>query len=215
MRTKVLCELFDSKFFTNTSDAFTLEESAKNAFVKSVTFTLPGARFAFCRESLWSASENLYAPKTESFEFRRKCDGFAICNHEGQKYLIWVELKSSFSEVLSDAIFQLSGCYVKAKSYLTDFDVYIPGDYKELGIVVSRPIDGSADERRLGNMNPISGKVLSRFRKNNILELRGSDFGSEKMHLSKAIQLGKLPVFHVGVKDQTVTVDLARILSQI
>lgn len=220
MKKQILNELYNPKLASFQDGSFTISENDENAFVKSVSFNLPGAKFLVLGESLWNTTENIYTEKSEHFQFRRKCDGVVICSYQEQKYIIWIELKSSFNEIFEDAIFQLSGCYVKMKSYLKNFETFNSTEYKELGIVISqqdkKTVNDLVQNRRTDNTNTAIQKCRSHYRLNNQILLRGEDFGIEKLHLAPFIKLNELPVYFQPVTQRhTQNIDLASILQTI
>lgn len=219
-----LAELYNSCFFVNTTDTFSLRELQKDASVKGVEFILPGAEFIVCSEGIWSSATELYSKKSAEFEFKRKCDGFVLCNFNGRHYLLWIELKSGFSEVFNKAIYQLSACYVKAKSYLRNISAYNPDEYKELGIVVSLPEEqlvrttsGNASvlNRRIQLIQEETASELCRrrFRRTGLILMKGEDFGSARLHLSGDIMLKELPVASYTTTEECPKIDLAKILN--
>ena len=232
MTIDVLTELYQKNLFQQTKDSYQINEPDGSSSVTGANFILKGAEFIVCaNETIWKAGEYLYAKTSpvHKFEFRRRCDGFVICSYNGQKYLIWIELKSSFNQVFNDAIFQLSGCYVKMKSYLNCFENYHPEKYKELGIVVSQaeqPYHGedgnNAVESRRGGLISAADNPTDICRSNyrntttpNTFFLRGKDFGIKNTHISNAIALDTLPVFYYETTGGTPTIDLGPILARI
>lgn len=232
MTIDVLTELYHKNQFQHGTDSCQIVENAENAIVTGAIFSLKGADFIVCaNETIWNHGLELYTKDCpiHSFKFRKKCDGFVICTFKGQKYLIWIELKSSFNEVFDKAIYQLSGCYVKMKSYLNCFSDYHPEEYKELGIVVSLPEEPYQEEE--GNMATIDRRntlcehyitptdiCRSDYRNTdtpNTFFLRGKDFGIKNTHLSGAIALDKLPVYYYETKEGSPTIDLAPILAMV
>lgn len=219
-----LSEIYEPSLFTTCSDSFSLIEKDKGATMKGVSFVLNGAQFIVCTESIWSQSVNLYAKESQDFNFKRKCDGFVICSYEDKQFLIWIELKSSFNQVFNDAIYQISGCYVKMKSYLRNLAAYHPEDYQEIGIVVSHP-DGFMNRSISGNqqidvrhqqlVNPEESpkdKYRRLYRSTNKIELLGNDFGADKLHLADEIILHKLPIISIQSEDTNPTIDLLTII---
>lgn len=221
-----LAELYCPKLFANATDSFSLRESQQDASVKGAEFVLPGAEFIVCSEDIWSSATDLYIKKSAEFGFKKVCDGFVLCDFNGAHYLLWIELKSGFNEVFNKAIYQLSGCYVKAKSYLRNIAAYNPDDYKELGIVVSLPED-QLDRTVSGNISVFNRRTLlireetaselcrRRFRKTGRILMKGEDFGSSRLHLSDDIMLKELPVVSYTTKEECPKIDLAKILNTI
>lgn len=217
-------ELYDSNLFTNATNSFSLRESQKDASVKGAEFVLPGAEFIVCTESIWSSSTELYTKKSAEFEFKRECDGFVLCDFNDKHYLLWIELKSGFSDIFNKAVYQLSGCYVKAKSYLRNIASYNPDEYKELGIVVSLPeeqkvrtISGNTSvlnrrTRLVLTEETASDRCRRRYRKTGTINLKGEDFGLSQLHLSDDIMLKELPVASCTTTKECPTIDLANVL---
>ena len=203
-----LSGLYNGSLFNSMKDSFIIKEKDPCAKICQVKFVAKGADFILSTEDLFSSSENLYTKKSEDFHFRRKCDGFVICEYNGQGYLIWIEIKSSFNEVFSDAIYQISGCYIKAKSYLNSIISFSEEEYKEFGIVVSLPDSGvnelsnpSLLKRKrsviLGN-DTVEDIYRRQYRQTHKITLKGDDFGMSNIALSPSIQLSKLPIVHIS-----------------
>lgn len=219
-----LAELYNPSLFTNAIDTFSLSESQKDAKVKGAEFTLLGAKFIVCSESIWSSATELYSKKSVNFEFKRKCDGFILCDFNDNHYLLWIELKSDFGEIFNKAIYQLSGCYVKAKSYLRNVSTYNPNEYKELGIIVSLP-ENHLIRSTQGNVSVLNRRTQliqsqtaseicrRRYRKTGSILIKGEDFGSSLLHLSNDIMLKELPIASYTTTKDCPKIDLAKILN--
>lgn len=86
------------------------------------------------------------ANKTSSFAnisghtsiLKKDCDGIILFEKNGQKYILFCELKSTFStEEIAKATNQLIGSYVKMKGLLSTLQGYDVNVYKPLGLIVS------------------------------------------------------------------------------
>lgn len=218
-----IAELYNPNLFTGTTDTFSLRESQKDASVKGAEFVLPGAQFIVCSESIWSSATDLYTKKSVEFGFKRVCDGFVLCDFNGMHYMLWIELKSGFNEIFNKAIYQLSGCYVKAKSYLRSLSAYDANEYKELGIVVSLPEEqlvrttsGNASvlnrRTQLIQNESASERCRRRYRKTGVILMKGEDFGSSQLHLSDDVMLKELPVVSCTTTEECPRIDLGEIL---
>ncbi len=86
------------------------------------------------------------AEKTSSFPkiadhkgyLLKDCDGILLFEKNGQKYILFCELKSSY--ILDDIVYaknQLVGSYVKFKGLLSCIQGYEQKDYKPIGLIVS------------------------------------------------------------------------------
>ena len=222
-----LSEIYESSLFTTCTDSFSLVEKDRTATIKGASFLLDGAQFIVCTESIWSQTTNLYVKESQDFKFKKKCDGFLICNHQDKHFLIWIELKSGFNQVFNEAIYQIASCYVKMKSYLRNLSAYHPEDFIELGIVVSHP-DNFVDRSILENQQiyvrhqqlvnqdeSATDKCRRRYRNTNKIELIGDDFGAGNLHLSNEIMLHKLPVISIQSNEENPMFDLLPIISKV
>lgn len=225
LEVSILSELLDKKLFYRQTETFLLTESDKRATLRSANFLLPGASFIYSTENIWSASEDLHAKQSHAFQFKKKCDGFVLCRTLEHNYIIWIELKSSLNEVFKKAIYQLSGCYVKGKSHLSNFSLYTAEEFEELAIIVCGPekeekSDEESTEAVLERRNSFDTESVEsiykrRYRRDGKILLKGYDFGMDQMHLVPRIQLVELPV-HVEIQSgEDVVVDLASIIRSV
>ena len=66
------------------------------------------------------------------------CDGIVLFEKDGQKYMLFCELKSTFStEEIAKAKNQLVGSYIKMKGILSTLQGYDNNTYKPIGVIVS------------------------------------------------------------------------------
>lgn len=219
MKTNELTEFYDNKLFYLAKDTVKITESDSSATVTSATINCQNANFDYCTENIWSAGVNLYSKESEGYKFKRKCDGFLICRTEEKNYLIWIELKSGFSEVFNKAIYQLSACYVKMKSYLRTISTYKAEDFEEIAIVVSHPEDDKSqsieeNDSVLSRRNTLvseetpSDKCRRRYRKTGAITIDAADFDSGKLHLVSDILPHNLRVFHIPTETEQANIDL-------
>lgn len=219
METNDLTGFYNETLFFSEKNNVTIKETDKGATVKSATINCQNADFDYSTEDIWSAGENLYRKESGGYKFRKKCDGFLICRTENKNYLIWIELKSGFSEVFNKAIYQLSACYVKMKSYLRTISTYKAEDFEEIAIVVSHPEDDKSqsieeNDSVLSRRNTLvseetpSDKCRKRYRKTGTITIDAADFDSGKLHLVSDILPHNLRVFHITTKNEQEKIDL-------
>lgn len=223
---KDLSHIYNQAEYYSASDTCSLQESQKGAKVKGAKIHLVGAHFYWWNESIWNASENAYRNYTDDLLFRKKCDGFVICHYNDRKYLIWVELKSGFNDVFKKAIFQISACYMKAKSIANNFKSFNGKEFEELGLIISLPEEDEPTDvedntivadRRTSLIRQNDGaldKCRKRYRATGKLLLRGSDYGTDILNLKEEIVLHELPVCHVPVDPGVPDIDLAQVIRQ-
>ena len=225
---QILSDFYSVVDFQTSSDFFIIHESDRSATIKEAKFFLSGIDFNYCGDAFWSKSEDLYQRSSQEFKFRKHCDGFAIFSYQEQNYLVWIELKSGFNEVFNNAIFQISACYTKMKSYLNNFSSYNSADYKEFGIVVSMPENDHNDSgietneiisgRRnllIKQSESVKDKTRRLFRKTGMINIDGKDFGANKLQLRTDILPDNLPVFHCAASSGTVDIDLKLIIAKV
>ena len=215
-----ITSVYSKNLFTLVQDEFYINENGNDAKVNKAIFTSKNASFIVSGEDLFKA-DFLYEKQVEFFYFKKHCDGFVICSLNGCHYLIWVELKTGFNEVFNSAIYQISSCYVKAKSYLQCIDSYNSEDFEEFGIIVSRPDKKSINDivldRKESLVNPAEPSIIykRRFRSTGKIILKGDDFGQKRIKLSPDVQLKSLPVVHLETNNQEATFDLLSIIKSV
>lgn len=176
-------------------------------------------------------SENLYRKIDRLISLRQINDGtLLIDDAEGNHYLVYVELKSGYKDVGKKAIYQIPVSSIKIKSYLRNLASYVPGEYKELGLIISYPPQDSdkldadnndmvfdakqtyIDEQTHSSTNLIDQSL----RRSGKAIIQAPDFPT----LSQAafhpdIRFQGMPVFHQSVTTNGETIDLMPLLKQV
>lgn len=118
----------------------------------------------------------------------------------------------------------------KIKSYLRNLASYVPGEYKELGLIISYPPQASdkldAENNDMvfdakqayidGQTHSQANAIDQSLRRNGVAIIQASDFPT----LSQAtfhpdIQFQEMPVFHKSVTANGETIDLTPLLKQV
>lgn len=118
----------------------------------------------------------------------------------------------------------------KIKSYLRNLASYVPGEYKELGLIISYPPQASdkldAENNDMvfdakqayidGQTHSQANAIDQSLRRNGVAIIQASDFPT----LSQAtfhpdIQFQEMPVFHKSVTTNGETIDLTPLLKQV
>lgn len=118
----------------------------------------------------------------------------------------------------------------KIKSYLRNLASYVPGEYKELGLIISYPPQAS-DKLDAGNNDMvfdakqayINGQTHSQanaidqsLRRNGVAIIQASDFPTLfQATFHPDIQFQEMPVFHKSVTANGETIDLTPLLKQV
>ena len=206
----LMSSIFDSCFFEKPASSFTLSEK-QNALDKlnKVDFTLSGNAINV-RNGLLSKTSEGYRKISESFSFRKDCDGIVLVDRDDKHYMVFIELKSGFGEVANKAVFQIASSYIRFKHYLSSIDTYSPHDYQEIGIIISYPYkaeigDREVLDRRNGLLNSAYSSFLNRckieFKNGNPILINSSDLEIDKMNLSSNLQINNLKVINIQVAD--------------
>lgn len=223
------CQLYLDHYFKEGHGSFVLTECQN----KTKADTLDKVEVRDCGKYLQIAPNWLkdmadaYAKDSDEclLRLRSECDAIIITERNGNKYIIWIELKSSYGDVFNSAIFQLAGSYVRAKSHFTNFASYNPVEYRELALAVSFPDDVANNQdlkdykARITRTETNKQKItrIYRLRTNSVdnVFLEGHDFGCETMNLNENINLKSLRFMHVAVKPDAKFFDLGGILDRI
>ncbi len=218
MKTNEFTEFYNEKLFHSAKDNVTITETDSSSTVTSVTINCQNANFDYCTEKFFKEGRSLYQKESGGYQFTKGCDGFLICRTEEKNYLIWIELKSGFSEVFNKAIYQLSACYVKMKSYLRNLSTYRAEDFEEIAIVVSHSEDcksqsiegnNSVHNRRNTFIEETpSDKCRRRYRETGTITIDAADFDSGKLQLVSDILPHNLRVFHIPTETEQANIDL-------
>lgn len=217
--------LYNENYFSNRSQSVTLTENQeKESSVKQVEFLFSGDMVSI-DNSLLLDSKDIYRKyanhKHNDVSFKRNCDGLFIVEKDGIKWLLLVELKSSFCDVAKKAIEQIGVSYIKIKSHLNSISSYNSEEYNELGIIISFPPDYIDYEDVNNNDYVVDNKLRNvesepdfkhtydkEFRKNKQITLEGKYFGLDSQSLAQSIALKKLTIKHVTVNENAATVNL-------
>lgn len=147
-----------------------------------------------------------------------ECDGILICDYNGKKYLVIIELKSSYTVTnIKKARLQLQASYVKIMSILNMLDGCNIDDFECCCFIVSLEPDAetiSHFRKRallLGNKYCIEKfclKLAKSKDKKVLLERKFSEI--IKLKINSKLIFNILPIYHVSALDHVV--DLAKYL---
>lgn len=224
----------DCYFEESNCDIFIQEQDPNDISKDLQELTITGLRGSFLRISpKWlKDSKGPYNAEWNNYKlFCRDCDSIVLLNHDGQNYIVWIELKSSFNEVLKTALYQIVGSYMRSKSYLNAFSTYKQGDYKEISIIASHPdnkhssADGNAivfDNKKLFTGNDKDKKVLlaQKYRRKlkaggALMIIEGTDFELDQLPLKSSVVLSKLPLVYLEADGKSLSVDINTIVNKI
>lgn len=228
-----LSTIYQDCYFEESHSDIIIREHKPNDISKDLqSLTITGLRGTYLRispEWLKDSKEPYNAAWHNYKLFRRDCDSIILLNHDGQNYIIWVELKSSFKEVLNSALYQIVGSYMRSKSYLNAFSAYKQEDYKELSIITSHPIDKQCynDENTIiiDNKKLFTGKdkkvlLAQKYRRKlkaggALMIIEGTDFELDQLPLKSSVVLTKLPLVYLEADGISLSVDINTIVNKI
>ena len=226
-----LYQIYDRACFEHYDDSFCVKEKGSSASLKKVVFMSSSGIFG--GDKLLKESLSIYfGGKDGKLNFKQNCDGFAITQHNGKLYLIWIELKSGFNGIKFEALGQIAHSYLKIKHHLMMFTSFATNheEYKEFAIVISHSpsahffhqmSNDDVAERRLTissthKSQAIVNKYRTELRDNGETVLRGVDFGYDKLkNIQKPLILEHLPLVHIAIDDEQGSVDLSKIIERL
>lgn len=118
----------------------------------------------------------------------------------------------------------------KIKSYLRNLASYVPGEYKELGLIISYPPQASdkldAENNDMvfdakqayidGQTHSQANAIDQSLRRNGVAIIQASDFPTlSQATFHPEIQFQEMPVFHKSVTANGETIDLTPLLKQV
>ncbi len=227
-----LTSLYEPFLFESGNGIVRLKEKQnKSNGLAGVDLRIDGP-FIFLTPNFLEHTKDLYKRrKGEHISLKTNNDGTLLIDDiEGNHYLVYIELKSGFTKVSSKAIHQIPVSSIKIKSYLRNLASYVPGEYKELGLIISYPPQASdkldAENNDMvfdakqayidGQTHSQANAIDQSLRRNGVAIIQASDFPT----LSQAtfhpdIQFQEMPVFHKSVTANGETIDLTPLLKQV
>lgn len=136
-----LGSLYNSDYIDKQQDSYVWSEKQSDSdALATVEFVFKNGHIGYISSGLLQKMQSAYRIKgCSALKLRKICDGILFLDRDNDHYIIVLEVKSSFNEVKSNAIFQIPASYVKVKSILNDFSNYKAEEYKELGLIISYP----------------------------------------------------------------------------
>lgn len=163
-----LTKVFDAHWFLlkYNGGTFSVKEDEGGASVKEIVFEYHG-QLMNIHKDIFNKTDFLYKNDDETErgmpQLKHSCDGVLVIERKEERFIIFVELKSKYSEEnISKAEKQLSAGYFRMMSLLSILDGVEYNRYKKCGIIVSHPIETERLTRILKKKNTKVG-TLSRF----------------------------------------------------
>lgn len=172
-----------------------IEETEKQATVKGVELEFHGQAINI-HKGIFEKTDFLFKRDEDVQEKMHKlqhsCDGVLIIEQQGQKYLVFIELKSDYtSGNIRKAEIQLCASYLRIMALLNCMEDFQPDEYRKCGIIVSHPLNQEKLNLILKKRN--SKMKLTRFEKQSLSFASKYPKGGFPMDKNYSL-LGKLPI---------------------
>lgn len=142
-----LTKVFNSRWFQlkYNGGTFSIKEQEVGASVKEIVFEYHGQLMSIHKD-IFNKTDFLYKDDDETEKemppLRHGCDGVLVIERKDERFIIFVELKSKYTEGnISKAEKQLSASYFRMMSLFSILDRIEYSRYKKCGIIVSHPIE--------------------------------------------------------------------------
>jgi len=187
-----------------------------NFRLEEVTLNYNGSIIQIANRFLEETSKIYKSSKSErELSFSNVCDGILFVEKEGKIYLIIIEMKSGFGEIVK-AVKQIVASYVKIKQFLLSLKSYNPDDYEERALIFSYPFDTKtpvpADIQPSQRKSDVMENGLSSFadrikyniRKNHKVVLNFNDIqGTDLINIDESLCPVKLSIRHIELEKGT------------
>lgn len=158
--------------------------------------------------NLLKGSKDIYHKEDGNLSFQQDCDGVCLLHRsDNRNFLILTEIKSGYANMQKKAFFQLITSYVRIKTWLATIDTYYQNDYEEIGLIISYPetniSDNSGYTDYRNTLTSKWGNLINKYsaslRRTRFVDMKISDFGIDKLHISPQLLNDTLRVRHVEV----------------
>lgn len=181
--------------------------------VEHIVFTSNGY-FINISNNILRKSREIYNTFDRSVSFRKDCDGICLLHRDNRKFLIFTEVKSSFSTMEEKAYFQLITSYVRCKAFLSTLEDYTPSEYEEVALAISYPLvehKPISDNRQYqesrqstyGKYASLKKRYRHQLEANSQLDMDIADFEIDKLHLKNGLINKRLHLIHIPIENNS------------
>ena len=222
--------VYDERWFhwKGTGGIVEIKEEEPQASVKGVIMEHHGQLLSIDKE-IFGKTDCLYKSDDDTDEtmpkLRHSCDGLFIIERREQKFIVFIELKSKYSESnIRKAEMQICASFLRLMSLLNCLENDEWTRYKKCGIIVSHPVND--EYATLVQKKKNDGRKLNRYERQCLaFKSKGiKNFPIQRVY-SKLDQLpithrllfDELPTFHININenDSTGRFNLEDILKQL
>lgn len=186
---------------------FIINEHESGSSINAVNIHYQGQLLSIDNKFLKN-SHDIYPDNTSRHpypELKHDCDGILIISVREQKYIILLELKSTYSKTnIRKAEKQLVASYMRLVSRLNCLDNFDINSYKKCAIIISHQLDPN-ELLKISRKKKISG-ILSRYEKQALIHHANKNIKSYEMDkiysqlcqlpIKKELYFDYLPIFH-------------------
>jgi len=229
-----LKQIYCPDFISDADNEIDVTEKQIDKYALSnVTFKFDG-HITHIKQDILENTKKIYKNDVgKALHLSKICDGVLLLDKQNKHYIIYLEMKSGFSEVRKKAILQIPSSYLKMNSLLKSFTSFDKLQYKEIGLIVSYPSDKNKKDASDNNGKVMASKSSFRYnnhteiirekyysilRDNGVAEFNGKDFYMEKLrNICPEMLFTKLIVVHCPVVDKCgeATVDLDEVFNKL
>lgn len=203
--------IFRSCFFEESTRTLRIQESEREARVKTAIFETEGELFHISKDFL-DASKEQYLKNCDCQgpELEHCCDGIIISPEKDRNYVFLVELKSKYTkDNVAKALKQLAASYIKLITTFFPFRNFKQEEWIFAGLLVSLPISDE-DITSYKKQIEINGTYAPLFRFALNLHTKKEFFVDQeylkfdKLPLKEELLLKKLPLFYVESSEEPI-----------
>ncbi|WP_302561600.1 hypothetical protein [Phocaeicola sartorii] len=208
--------------FRSGGEALEIEEHEKAASVKNIALVFHGRLLLIKNEYLKKTNE-LYRENDNVPELKHDCDGVFINETKGNKYLVFVELKSEHCESnFVKAERQIAASYLRILSLFSCLRNFNSKDYKICGIIASKPV--TTEKLVKIKQKKSVNCSLSRYERQTLkfakpspqpFELQDVYSKLSTLPVKEELHFASLPIFHLDVHGTSGRFDLEDIIKRL
>lgn len=219
-----LRQIYCPEYISDADGVMTVTEEQKTnpKALSRVTFNFSG-HIIYIKQDILDKTKEIYKKNQGQTLFLNKiCDGVLLLDTQDSHYIIYLEMKSGFSDVRKKAILQIPPSYVKINSLLKGFTSFDKSQYQEMGLIVSYPPRKyivSDDNPKImaykknsimnDSKDMICEKYYSILRDRGVAEFNGQDFYMNRFcNICSEMLFKSLTVVHQSVSDCCVEADI-------
>ena len=142
-----LLEIYCNRHIGSISHQCITNESDRGAKVRSITFETTGELFNILNSFICCKQSLFFLDGEQRNLMSHNCDGIIIVEYNNQKYIIFLEIKSSYrTQDISKAQYQIMSSYYCLLTELEGLKHFDLGEYKMCCMVASHPL---SEEKKL------------------------------------------------------------------